>query len=377
MELRSRNLTPLTTATNGSDGSELGNIVKCAAAVGMKRRKLLSFYYLARILTWGFFGVYVVIPLLVHFSTTIQTNIIFLSFVKWPVYVDFTNPDANGLGNTYNFYVKSSDGITLGVWHALPSSVKSPSAFESNEEKRQFFENSLKNGLPVVLYAHGNSGTRAGSHRVLIYKVFRDLNYHVITFDYRSYADSSNVSPTEDGVVSDAKFMYQWLRARIPAESILIWGHSLGTGVSTKMVRDLCEQGDQPLGLVLESPFNNLRDEVRNHPLTVFYRFLPFFDTLILDGIEKSLVFASDKAIKRVTVPILILHAEDDKVIPIKLGKRLYEAAIDRDKNVPYVKLHTFEGHHGYGHKYICRAPELPGLITNFVEKCNEHLALS
>lgn len=39
---------------------------------------------------------------------------------------------------------------------------------------------------PVILYMHGNSGNRASSHRVELYKVFQQLNYHLIAFDYRS-----------------------------------------------------------------------------------------------------------------------------------------------------------------------------------------------
>lgn len=39
---------------------------------------------------------------------------------------------------------------------------------------------------PVFLYMHGNSGNRASSHRLELYKLFQALDYHVICFDYRS-----------------------------------------------------------------------------------------------------------------------------------------------------------------------------------------------
>jgi len=38
------------------------------------------------------------------------------------------------------------------------------------------------NEQPVFLYMHGNSGNRASSHRLELYKLFQDLNYHVIMF---------------------------------------------------------------------------------------------------------------------------------------------------------------------------------------------------
>jgi hypothetical protein len=44
------------------------------------------------------------------------------------------------------------------------------------------------------------------SLQTLIFAKFvRSLNYHVITFDYRGYADSTDIAPDETGVVNDAK----------------------------------------------------------------------------------------------------------------------------------------------------------------------------
>ena len=63
-------------------------------------------------------------------------------------------------------------------------------------------------------------------------------------------------------------------------------------------------------------------------------------------------------------MPILILHAEDDLVVPFKLGKALYESALEgRATHWPKVHWREFSGQHGYAHKFICRAPELPDII--------------
>jgi len=43
---------------------------------------------------------------------------------------------------------------------------------------------------PVILYMHGNTGSRAREHRVEHYKFLRGLGFHIVTFDYRGYADS-------------------------------------------------------------------------------------------------------------------------------------------------------------------------------------------
>ena len=47
----------------------------------------------------------------------------------------------------------------------------------------------------------------------ICHQVLRQLDCHVVCFDYRGYADSTMVLPNETGVVSDAKAVYNWLTA--------------------------------------------------------------------------------------------------------------------------------------------------------------------
>ncbi|CAH2233077.1 jg112, partial [Pararge aegeria aegeria] len=126
-----------------------------------------------------------------------------------------------------------------------------------------------------------NSNTRAASHRLLLYKFFQKMDFHTIAFDYRGYADSTNVLPSEDGVVEDSLKVYEWLVTTISKADtkppVYVWGHSLGTGISSHLLGNLQRLSEdvlerttplpQPNGLILEAPFNNLADEVEFHPL--------------------------------------------------------------------------------------------------------------
>ena len=71
--------------------------------------------------------------------------------------------------------------------------------------------------------------------------------------------------PNETGVVQDAKSVYYWLVSQLDGDSdrIIVWGHSLGSGVAGHLVSLLTQEGTGPAGLVLESPFNNIYDEVK------------------------------------------------------------------------------------------------------------------
>ena len=95
----------------------------------------------------------------------------------------------------------------------------------------------------VILYLHGNTAHRAGEHRKELYqvhsyalsviainhhfplsKVLRKMNFHVVAFDYRGYADSSkHIAPTETGVVRDARAVYDWLCSRAGGKVGAFW----------------------------------------------------------------------------------------------------------------------------------------------------------
>jgi len=311
---------------------------------------------------------FIALPFIFKFTPWLQRNMVFLPFIKVPGYINFEDPESEGLPGSRNFYLESDPGVKLGVWQILPANIMGSIKNQSEE----WFIDQLSDERPVILYLHGNSNNRAGPHRAELYHLLRSLNYHVITFDYRSYGDSSQIAPNETGVVADSKAVYDWVRSKVGNSTLLVWGHSLGSAVSSHLVADLCLEGNRPHGLVLESPFNNIYDEVRNHPLCWVWSKMPYFDWFFTKSLEENdLGFVSDQRISVIDVPIVILHAKDDAVVPFMLGKALYEAALQsRSKDWPEASFVEFEAEFGYAHKYICRAPELPEIIRKFEERC-------
>lgn len=195
----------------------------------------------------------------------------------------------------------------------------------TKDNEVEFYEHFLKTSKsPIILYLHGNTGSRAASHRIELYQVLRDLGYHVITFDYRGYADSSRIQPTENGVVRDAIAVYKYV-VSVTKSPVIAWGHSLGTAVLSNMLATL-ERNNVfgPRAAILESPFNNMRDEVREYPLSRLFRKLPWFNYTITDPMyANNLRFESDRHIAAFPQPIAIIHAEDDLVVPFKLGYKV------------------------------------------------------
>jgi len=162
----------------------------------------------------------------------------------------------------------------------------------------------------VVLYAGGNAETTAGNRWLLQH--FRDgLGCSILIFDYRGYGRSEG-TPSERGVLADARAARRWLaeRACVAEADIVLVGHSLGGGVMV----DLAAR-DGARGLVLENTFSSLPDVAARH-----IRFLPvrLMMTTRLDSRSK---------IRDYRGPLLQTHGDADRVIPLDLGRRLFDAA--------------------------------------------------
>ncbi|KAF7286424.1 hypothetical protein GWI33_005342 [Rhynchophorus ferrugineus] len=281
------------------------------------------------------FVLFVILPIIYKYSYTLQRYAVFLTFVHVPAFPDYKNPSAYGLKGSRNFYINTDDGVKLGVWQILPENITD---FEGSDES---FEDILDNGQDIIIYSHGNGGTRLSDHRIEMYKVLRKF-FHVFAFDYRGYGDSSSSSPSEIGCVNDLLNIYKWIQNR------------------TKSL-------DRPLGLILEAPFNNMKEEISEFPLAQLFKHLPWFKMTVVNPMAKNFPFTTDKYICGIDIPVMILHAKDDKVVPYKLGYKLYQSAekcrLDTQGGVIF---HSFDEKYHFGHKFICKALDLSDKIRDF-----------
>ncbi|VDP13352.1 unnamed protein product [Onchocerca flexuosa] len=276
-------------------------------------------------------------------------------------YQDYTNLTYHGVkAMGRNFYLEGKDDLRLGCWHILPHDVaaRHQNSVLSDKQMEQELRN-LDN--PVVIYFHGNSFDRTESSRCGLYNLLARTGFHVLALDYRGYGDS-NGWPSEEGLIEDAVEMFIYAKRLSLSTNIFLWGHSMGTAIATALARELSERGLPPAGLILESPFNNLHDVVTYHPYSVPFRWLPWFEKMVLGSLSKSgLDMSTDERITRVDCPILILHAEDDHIIPLKLARKLYKCAHAAYRDVAFKK---FDASRKFHHKFIYLADELPGMLT-------------
>ncbi|XP_070296703.1 lysophosphatidylserine lipase ABHD12-like [Salvelinus sp. IW2-2015] len=328
--------------------------------------------------------VYISLPVLLGLFPWILGHVVFSHWLRFPYLVDLTSPAELSLNHTLNFYLSPEEGISLGVWHTVP---------DSQWEKAQgagpeWYSETLGDGSPVIIYLHGNVGSRAINHRVELVKILSAAGYHVLSLDYRGYGDSSG-EPSEVGMTSDALYLYQWVKTLSRTSQVCLWGHSLGTGVATNAAVKIQEQGDYAVdGVILEAPYTNMEEEVASHPLSMMYQCLPGFESVLHHVMQSNnMVFANDENLKTLTTRVLFLHAEDDNVVPFDMARsRMYVyvcicvcvcvfPAVPDCTSSPrqryaedQVRMVSYSESLGYSHNYIYLDPNLASVIGRFLQ---------
>lgn len=192
-----------------------------------------------------------------------------------------TPPATAGLPQAEEVMLDTADGERVIAWHVPPRGDK-----------------------PVILYFHGNGG--ALSYRADRFRALIADGTGLLALSYRGYGGSSG-RPTESGLLQDAAAAYRFALARYPAQRIALWGESLGSGVAVALA------AEQPVGrVILEAPFTSTAD--------IGAAAYPIVPVRLLMKDQ----FRSDQRIGKVTAPVLILHGEQDRVVPIAFGERLY-----------------------------------------------------
>ncbi|KAJ8977565.1 hypothetical protein NQ317_005414 [Molorchus minor] len=112
-----------------------------------------------------------------------------------------------------------------------------------------------------------------------------------------------------------------------------------------------------------------MREEISEFPLARLFKYLPWFSYTVVEPMQQNgFTFKTDHFICLVDVPIIILHAQDDHVVPYRLGYKLYQHALKcRQDTQGKIIFHKFEGKHNYDHRFICRAPEIHDIISDFI----------
>lgn len=210
-------------------------------------------------------------------------------------------------------WLTAADGTRLNAWHAANAAR-----------------------APHLVWSHGNGGNVADRAELIVALQRRGLD--VLAYDYRGYGKSEG-RPSETGVALDAEAAYDAVAASgVGAEKIVAFGESLGGAVSIRLAsRRRCA------AIAVVSTFTRLQDVARRHYGMLAVVTGDRFDSLSL--------------VRRLRVPILVAHGDQDEIVPYALGAELFAAA-----NQPK----RFFRAAGFHHDDVFDAPGLVEAVAGF-----------
>ena len=207
--------------------------------------------------------------------------------------------------NQATFYPEKGSAVNI---ERLPPSIRHYIIPTDDGEQLSAFLFRADSANKTILYFHGNAGNASG--RLTWGQELASLHANVLMLDYRGYGLSSG-SPSEAGIYTDGRAALNYLVNVLHAdpETLFLYGRSLGSAVAVEIANDL------PMaGLILVTPISSGKQVAENGGL----------------GALASLIgnpFDNLKKFPQINLPILILHGDQDEVLPLEMGQALQAVA--------------------------------------------------
>lgn len=185
----------------------------------------------------------------------------------------------------------------------------------------------IDHAIGTIMIFHGNGESLANVESRL--DQFFKLGYNVMAWDYAGYGKSTPCWFSESDLLHDADSAYQWLAHKVPAQSIVIYGHSIGTGLALYVASQ-----HHPHLVLLVSPYDEMLNVVKDNT----FAFVPV--PLLLRYPLKA-----DEWINHINGKISAIHGTADQLILPAHAQRL----IDQAQGHAHIEWIAGAGHNGLG----------------------------
>jgi len=196
-------------------------------------------------------------------------------------------------------------------------------------------------GQPTAVLYHGNAGSACD--RAVYARLFTAAGYGYVLVEYAGYSNDP-LPPSHARIKQDVRHVIDWLAEQgITASDTVVVGESIGTGVAAYHT-----QLAPPASLVLIAPFTSLVAVART-------RFWFYPTTIMVDN-----AFDNVTALKGYAGRTLIIHGEQDNIIPYALGQQLFDS-LESEK--------TFQTITGAGHNDLFLHTKTYTAISEFLKQ--------
>jgi len=177
---------------------------------------------------------------------------------------------------------------------------------------------------PTILYFHGNGEVIYDYDGIAPF--YHECGLNLVVADYRGYGASGGV-PTFTNLCKDAKSILKSVKKEMAergyADDLWIMGRSLGSISALELA---AHEPSQIKGLIIESGFANILNVMKPWADFIAEMSLPQFDRACLELIQK------------ITVPTLLLHGDEDDIVPYSEADAIYENLGSSDKKMVVIE---------------------------------------
>jgi len=208
---------------------------------------------------------------------------------------------------------------------------------------------SMPGARRMVLVSHGNAGNL--TYRLYLAEALLSTGASVFLYDYQGYGRSEG-TPSVGGICQDgaAAFKYLTESEHIPESDIVLYGESIGSGVSCHL-----SNGHKCAAIILQSGFSSLNKIAREKYL-LFKLYPPsLFPEPTLDSLA---------CVKKAHPPLLIIHGLADEIVPPEHARELFAQALEPRQLVLIPAV---------GHNDVQEHPQYLEAIKSFLAKLSPH----
>lgn len=212
----------------------------------------------------------------------------------------------------------------------------------------------------TVYYLHGNA-QNISTHLMNV-AWLPAQGFDVFLVDYRGYGLSEG-KPDIEGAQRDIQLGLDWLRAsgRLGERPLIVFGQSLGASLAMPVLAQESNHGRYDC-VIAEAAFSSYRGVVND----VMKRSWLLWSLRPLVVPFQPRRYDPQDSIAGIRAPLLLLHSEEDEVIPYAHGEALYQAA------GPQREFQRLRG----AHIASLRDPAVRGRLVTFMEdRCGARLA--
>ena len=188
-----------------------------------------------------------------------------------------------------NRYFTSTSGNRLNGWLLIPKHMETEA---------------------TILHLHGSAGNLLSQYSLICPLV--EFGYQIFMFDYSGYGLSEG-KPTHEVALQDAYSALNYLQKEVANESkLIIYGQSYGGYLAAIVGSNSPKKQD---AIVIEGAFSSFKEQARHNA------------SILGNFVKKGI--PADEEIKNNMMPLLVIHSREDQMVPIKLGRKIYDNAND------------------------------------------------